>query len=194
MPVPKRLRFEILRRDNHACRYCGATAPTATLTVDHVIPEVLGGTNEPSNLVTACEPCNSGKSSVQPDAPLVADVAADTFRWAEAVKVAAVYSEMERERRDKTRDAFLAAWNNWGYHRMDTGAQVPYALPNDWSISIDRFTVAGLRPGDIADAVDQTMRSSKVNDRWRFFCGIGWRMVRDLHTIARQVIALEDGE
>lgn len=26
MSVSKRLRFEILRRDNHACRYCGATA------------------------------------------------------------------------------------------------------------------------------------------------------------------------
>lgn len=64
MAVSKRLRYEILRRDNHTCRYCGAAAPEATLVVDHYIPVVVGGATVPSNLVTACEPCNSGKSSV----------------------------------------------------------------------------------------------------------------------------------
>ena len=29
MAVSKRLRYEILRRDNHTCRYCGASAPDA---------------------------------------------------------------------------------------------------------------------------------------------------------------------
>jgi hypothetical protein len=32
--------------------------------VDHVTPVALGGTNHPSNLVAACEPCNSGKTSM----------------------------------------------------------------------------------------------------------------------------------
>ena len=38
MAVSKRTRYEVLRRDNHACRYCGASAPDAKLTVDHVLP------------------------------------------------------------------------------------------------------------------------------------------------------------
>lgn len=54
MSVSKRLRFEILRRDNHACRYCGATAAEGPLTIDHVLAVALGGTDEASNLVTAC--------------------------------------------------------------------------------------------------------------------------------------------
>lgn len=29
MAVSKRTRYEVLRRDNHACRYCGARAPEA---------------------------------------------------------------------------------------------------------------------------------------------------------------------
>jgi 5-methylcytosine-specific restriction endonuclease McrA len=33
-PIPRRLRFEILRRDGHTCRYCGAQAPDVPLTVD----------------------------------------------------------------------------------------------------------------------------------------------------------------
>jgi 5-methylcytosine-specific restriction endonuclease McrA len=38
MAVSKRTRYEVLRRDNHACRYCGGIAPDVILTVDHVTP------------------------------------------------------------------------------------------------------------------------------------------------------------
>lgn len=40
------------------CHYCGA--PKAG-TVDHVIPVSRGGTNDASNLVPACGPCNYSK-------------------------------------------------------------------------------------------------------------------------------------
>jgi hypothetical protein len=80
MAVSKRLRYEILRRDNHACRYCGATAPGVKLNVDHVIPTSLGGSDKPDNLVTACADCNSGKTSSMPNAEPVTDVDQDTFR------------------------------------------------------------------------------------------------------------------
>jgi 5-methylcytosine-specific restriction endonuclease McrA len=33
MPVNKRTRFEVFKRDNHTCRYCGGTAPDVVLTV-----------------------------------------------------------------------------------------------------------------------------------------------------------------
>lgn len=72
MAVSKRLRFEILRRDGHRCRYCGAGALAAPLTVDHVTPLALGGTDDPSNLATACEPCNSGKTSTLPESGALA--------------------------------------------------------------------------------------------------------------------------
>lgn len=82
MAVSKRLRYEILRRDNHACRYCGASAPTVKLNVDHVIPQALGGSDKPTNLVTACADCNSGKTSSLPNAEPVADVEQEAFRRA----------------------------------------------------------------------------------------------------------------
>lgn len=81
MAVSKRLRYEVLRRDNHACRYCGRSAPDVALTVDHVVPVALGGSDDPGNLVTACRDCNSGKSASSPDAPIVANVADDALRW-----------------------------------------------------------------------------------------------------------------
>lgn len=82
MAVSQRLRYEILRRDNHACRYCGATAPDVKLNVDHVIPTSLGGSDKPDNLVTACAECNGGKTSSMPNAMTVEDVDQGTFRQA----------------------------------------------------------------------------------------------------------------
>lgn len=70
-PISKKLRFSIFERDNFTCQYCGAKPGEYGLHVDHVIPLAGGGPSTADNLVTACEPCNSGKGScVVPAAPL----------------------------------------------------------------------------------------------------------------------------
>lgn len=58
------LRFAILKRDNFTCRYCGMSAPTVRLEVDHVIPVARGGSDHEDNLVTACYSCNRGKGDL----------------------------------------------------------------------------------------------------------------------------------
>lgn len=60
--LSRSLRFEILTRDGYRCRYCGATAQTTELHIDHVLPRSAGGRDDASNLVTACIDCNFGKS------------------------------------------------------------------------------------------------------------------------------------
>lgn len=54
-------RFQVLARDGFRCVYCGATAKTTTLHVDHLVPVVKGGTDDMVNLVTSCAECNLGK-------------------------------------------------------------------------------------------------------------------------------------
>jgi hypothetical protein len=68
-----RLRFEVLRRCNFACFYCGVPAAYGMkqLHVDHVVPVSLGGTNEPWNLVAACWDCNAGKTNGVPTRELI---------------------------------------------------------------------------------------------------------------------------
>ena len=61
-PVSKRLRYEVLHRDDYRCRYCGAAVEDGPLTVDHVQPVSLGGRTVPENLVTDCRPCNAGRT------------------------------------------------------------------------------------------------------------------------------------
>lgn len=77
MAVPKRLRYEVLRRDNFSCRYCGARAPLAELHVDHVIPRRHGGRDAAWNLTAACVECNLGKTDGVPDELTIREVRED---------------------------------------------------------------------------------------------------------------------
>ena len=57
-------RLAIYLRDGMECVYCGAKAEDGTeLCLDHLRPQVLGGTNDESNLVTCCRHCNSAKGA-----------------------------------------------------------------------------------------------------------------------------------
>lgn len=63
----KRLRFQILTRDNFTCQYCGRspmTHPGTILHVDHKIPLSHNGSWEESNLITSCKECNLGKGDI----------------------------------------------------------------------------------------------------------------------------------
>ena len=57
------LRNAVLARDNYECVYCGDTELTAPLCADHVVPLSRGGTNDETNLVACCIPCNSSKNN-----------------------------------------------------------------------------------------------------------------------------------
>jgi len=61
--ISKKLRFEVFKRDSFRCQYCGGTAPDVLLEIDHIKPVKEGGTNDITNLVTACKDCNSGKGA-----------------------------------------------------------------------------------------------------------------------------------
>ena len=85
--VPRRFRRQVTNtflfaRDQYRCQYCGRAAgelkPREALTRDHLIPISRGGTNEWTNVVTACSPCNTRKANLLPDEigmhPMVAPV------------------------------------------------------------------------------------------------------------------------
>jgi 5-methylcytosine-specific restriction endonuclease McrA len=61
-PTVKLSKQEIFRRDHFKCQYCGQQA--RELTVDHVLPQHLGGESTWSNLVTACPSCNHKKGGL----------------------------------------------------------------------------------------------------------------------------------
>ena len=185
MAVSKRLRFEILRRDQFRCRYCGLKAEAVELRVDHVIPEALGGTDEPSNLVAACEPCNNGKSSIAPDSPLVDQVAEDAERWARAMEVVARYRKQENEYRTETLQWFENLWNRWKCKPSGNTEPAP-----DGFSSVITFLDAGLTYDQLEELVEVAMGANHIApaNRWKYFCGCCWARVRENASMAGDAI------
>jgi hypothetical protein len=185
--VTQRLRFEILKRDNHTCRYCGATAADAKITVDHVIPVALGGKDDPTNLVAACHPCNAGKSSVPPNAETVAQVADDAFRFASALE------QVTARRRAAVAEMvanvawFDQQWKRWTYLGRD-GQRHVNDRDDDWAVSMERFFALGLNRADIERLINVAMGFTKAWDTWRFFCGKAWQEIRERQDEAREAL------
>jgi len=60
VPIDPDVRWAIFQRDGYACTVCGSRSD---LTIDHVHPVSLGGSNDLSNLRTLCRSCNSAKGA-----------------------------------------------------------------------------------------------------------------------------------
>lgn len=186
MAVTKRTRFEVLKRDNYTCRYCGGKAPDVILTVDHVLPVALGGTDDPSNLVAACRDCNAGKSSTAPDGETVAQVADDAIRWAKAIEQAALEHRDERGRYAKVHEDFTKEWQRW-----DSDLRW---LPADYRSSIDGWLESGLLPSALHEAMEIAVgnRGVRHEDVFRYMVGVIKNKLTAIHERAREI--LEGGD
>jgi len=58
MPISLRRRRAVYAAHRGVCPYCGASGATH---VDHIVPRSDGGTDDLSNLILACGPCNFAK-------------------------------------------------------------------------------------------------------------------------------------
>lgn len=181
MGVSKRTRFEVLRRDNHTCRYCRAT--DQPLTIDHVTPVSLGGTDDPSNLVTACRDCNAGKSSSSPDAPLVADVGADAVRWANARREASSSFDQERKERSERVSSLLEVWSNWNKSLS--------FLPVDWEEKVNQWLDGGLTMGRVLDAYTIALGRPNVpaESVFSYMCGIARNWLAEIDKRTADLLA-----
>jgi len=194
MAVTKRLRFEILRRDGHACRYCGRAAPDVRLTIDHVRPEALGGTDEPENLVTACIDCNAGKSSVPADAMQVAAVAESAVRWAAAIKRVADMRMLDTTRYDNDIAQFVAQWDTYTYEAEKVVLE-RRTVPKDdsWELDVRRFLALGLPTQKMLDFIVVAMKKDlRHADTWRYFCGCCWKEITEMQKAAAALLAEEE--
>ncbi len=72
-PIPTLLRRHVAERFHYRCNYCQTSERIvgASFTVDHILPEALGGLTVLENLCLACWPCNLRKgkriSAIDPE-------------------------------------------------------------------------------------------------------------------------------
>lgn len=60
--IPLDIQRKVLAREGKRCSYCGT--PKGPFEFDHIFPVSKGGSNDPSNLTLACQPCNRAKSDM----------------------------------------------------------------------------------------------------------------------------------
>lgn len=61
--IDQQVSWEVFRRDNYKCRYCGANK--VPLTVDHMVLWEEGGPTIDINLITSCKKCNHTRGSMK---------------------------------------------------------------------------------------------------------------------------------
>ncbi len=59
--MDSKVQWDVFRRDNFVCRYCGAN--NVPLTVDHIMTWESGGPTIVENLVSACKKCNKTRGN-----------------------------------------------------------------------------------------------------------------------------------
>lgn len=169
-PIPKRVRFEIFKRDAFTCQYCGSHPPDAVLEIDHVIAVANGGDNDPDNLITACFGCNRGKGAVPLDAVPQS-----------LTQKAAVIAEREEQLRgyNAILDARRERVENdvWRVVEYMTGET---RIAHDKFDSIKRFAET-LGVHEVLDAVDiaKAKRPRADYAQWKYFCGVCWGKIRN---------------
>jgi len=185
MAISKRTRYEVLRRDEFTCRYCGGKSPEVELHVDHVNPVALGGTDSPDNLVAACRDCNLGKASTSPSEGTVSAVAKDAERWARAIEEA---SQVVFGTDDATAVALELFTDEWSQATAWHGGL--HSLPDNWAAIIVGYVRRGLPDDQIANAARIAINARGVNSSARFpyFCGVCRNRLERVEEAARAII------
>jgi hypothetical protein len=174
-PVSKRTRFEVFKRDNFTCAYCGAHPPDTLLHCDHVNPVAAGGDNDMDNLITACQACNLGKSDVPLSAvpQSLADRAAEVQEREEQI---AGYHAILTARRERIEDEMWSVADE-----LEPGASLK-GFDRKRLQSIKYFL--GILPfTEVLDAAQITRAklptSRPIAQRFKFFCGVCWNKIRN---------------
>jgi hypothetical protein len=61
--IETKIMWEVYRRDEYTCRYCGAN--DRPLTVDHIVLWEDMGPSIPLNLISSCKKCNNKRGNMQ---------------------------------------------------------------------------------------------------------------------------------
>jgi hypothetical protein len=138
-PIAPKIRWQVFARDGYQCRYCGARPPAVALVVDHVLAVARGGTDDPDNLIAACEGCNQGKGTAP--APRIY-----TPEWKRLVKLVpdlqALADEIAGIKGDKGFCANRVWYGRQGYRRIFNqlvGSESHH--PEPWVNTMEAHTV-----------------------------------------------------
>lgn len=164
-----RTRFEVLKRDGFRCRYCGANAMSTVLHVDHVIAKASGGTDEATNLVTACASCNLGKSDrALDDLALAPPDGAAMERAREHAAQIRAYLDAQKVVDDARNE--VAEWLSDQWREIVTG-DPPLVLHNRWRALSEEYEITTLLDAMRAVAQASWQLKGRPQNETKYFYG-----------------------
>lgn len=170
MAVTPRTRFEVFKRDDFTCRYCGRKSPEVVLEADHIVPLCDGGTDDHINLTTSCWECNRGKSGVPLSETMTGEDPHDrAVMLLEQERQLREYNEVltqERSRREARADILLDYWCS------KTGVEEIPRRHFSWLMN----ELARTPDATIRNAMDVAVARGMVRD-WRYLMVVvrNWR-------------------
>lgn len=172
--ITKKTRFEVFKRDGFKCQYCGAMAPDVPLVIDHIDPISKGGADSIMNYVTACQPCNAGKS----DRALADDAVVkkqqnqltELNERREQLEMLLQWKQELLKLADTEFDGFHDYWHTLskGYRLNESGAQEAKVLLSKYGLN-NCLAATDFVAKQFVVGPDGTPTSQSVNDAWRAF-------------------------
>ena len=171
--LSKKNRFEVFKRDEFRCQYCGATPPKVILEIDHIDPIANGGSNDIENLITACFDCNRGKSK--------------RLLSSTSVSLPEHYEKLsEKEEQIKGHKKLLANIKRRKTREENkigavfSGRFEGQKLTSQFKKGSVRKFLDILPFGDVEDAMfNACNRIGNPSGAAKYFCGICWSMVKE---------------
>lgn len=177
--IGKRLRFEVFKRDNFTCVYCGGKPPDVTLQADHVIPVSKGGRGILENLVAACSDCNAGKSNKGIDEAL-SPIKIEPEKVAKRIALMQerdLLLVQELEIRQASVNRLLELWDT--LNKTSPPGSPKFSFTKNMESGLHKI-VPRLKMDEIAEAMTIAVRKCDTDtyDCDRYFFGICWRKIK----------------
>lgn len=170
-------RFEVFKRDEFACQYCGRTPPGVLLQIDHVVAVAAGGDNTPDNLVTSCVECNIGKGAKELGAIRPIPSTERTEELRERAEQLRQYNAVLLARRKAEEETVTRIGSYWFEMRGEPG----FVFGHGRVPSIKTF-LRFLTEAEILDAADIALdrfgHNHSDTTAWKYFCGVCWKRIR----------------
>lgn len=173
MTISKKMRFDVFKRDNFTCGYCGGTPPKVILEVDHILARKNGGEDRIDNLISSCFDCNRGKSSQRLD--VIPPSLSQKIRIMDEkrAQLRAYENSLKKMRRQED------IWIDEVCGCFEFNFENRTLSPKFKNVSVRRF-VQLLAPSEVMQAMNIacSRKPHDMEEAIKYFCGICWRLIK----------------
>lgn len=169
--LSKKVRFDVFKRDNFTCNYCGRSTPSVILEVDHIIPVSKNGSNNIDNLITSCFDCNRGKSNNElTSIPEALNCKIEILKEKELQYLE--FKKLQKKLDKRINNEVQEICNLYEIYFPE------YYITENFKISIKNF-IDKLGFYNVKLAMDKSCSRFNYNHSLKYFCGICWNKIKE---------------